>query len=161
MLTFNQTGYLEPDSPILVTQQEFHDVFVVQYSSVERSMLYESYQRYSSDLKRLCSGISLRQWVDGSFVTKVELRPSDIDMVTFLDATLVEQLGASLDRFKYPNSKQHYSGIDGYLVSVYATDSPHHILTQSDELHWRSIFDKTRRNRNGMKLPKGFLEIIY
>lgn len=161
MLTFNQAGYLEPDSPISATEEQFHEVFVVQYSSVERSMLYDSYQRYSSDLKALCSGILLRQWVDGSFVTKVELRPSDIDMVTFLDAALIEQLGVALEPFKYPNSKHHYPGIDGYLVSVYGSDSPHHFLSHSDELHWRSTFDKTRRNRNGIKLPKGFLEIMY
>lgn len=161
MLNFNPSGHLVPNQPIISTLEELHSEFVVDYTSVERSTLYDSYSRYSADLKAVCGGVELRQWINGSFATRSEPRPSDIDMVTFLDAELVKELGSALDRFKYPDSKLNYPGIDGYIVSVYAEGSPHYFTYRSDELHWQDEFDKTRRNRAGRKLPKGFLEIKY
>ncbi|MCC6703192.1 MAG: hypothetical protein IT221_16805 [Fluviicola sp.] len=161
MIQFNTLGYLEPDTSILVTKEQFYEIFVTQFTSIERVQLYDSYVRYSTDLKELCQNVPLRQWIDGSFVTKTALRPNDIDMVTFISETMINELGNKLNPFKYPFSQHNYPGIDGYLVCTYDKNSKFHHLTKSDELHWHSIFNKTRRNRNGIKIPKGFLEIMY
>ena len=161
MLSFNAHGYLTPNRPILSNLDELQETFVRDYSSVERSSLYDAYCEYSNNLKALCEGAVLRQWINGSFATRSQLRPSDIDMVTFIDAAVVMRLGNALDPFKYPQSKHNYPGIDGYIVSVYDQASPHRLLYLSDELHWRDEFDTARRNRAGIKHPKGFLEIMY
>jgi hypothetical protein len=162
MLIFNGAGYLTPNRPIRAGLEEMEQEFVINYSSVDRSMLYESYCRYSDDLKKLCSDGELRQWINGSFTTRNTLRPNDIDLVTFIDAELVIQLGEKITPFIFPNSKLNYPGIDGYIVSVYPSDHPSYFSFQSDEAYWLDEFDTTRRNRRtGRKAPKGFLEIYY
>ena len=97
MLTFNSAGYLTPNTAINSTVREFEEEFVVNYSSGDRSRLFEMYLQYCNDLKALCEERELLQWIDGSFVTKSKPSPSDIDMVTFIDAELIEKLGKKLN----------------------------------------------------------------
>ena len=97
MLTFNSAGYLTPNTAINSTVREFEEEFVVNYSSGDRSRLFEMYLQYCNDLKALCEERELLQWIDGSFVTKSKPSPSDIDMVTFIDAELIEKLGKEVE----------------------------------------------------------------
>lgn len=53
MLEFNRLGYLEPNRAISSDINELEKYFVIEYSSVERSKLFEEYLRYSKDLKEL------------------------------------------------------------------------------------------------------------
>ena len=159
MLKFNVSGYLVPAKAIDSNISELEEEFVVNYSSADRSRLFEVYLQYSSDLKRLCEDIDLLQWMDGSFVTKRKPRPNDIDMVTFIDAQLVKKLGSKLEPFTYPFSKKNYPGIDAYIVEIH--EDIENSIFKSDKAYWHHQFDTTRRNRTGNKLPKGFLKIIY
>ncbi|CAG5081304.1 DUF6932 family protein [Parvicella tangerina] len=161
MLTINEAGYLEPNTAIPSDLTEMEKTFVIEYSSVERSALFEMYQQYIEDLKQLCGDTPLRQWINGSFITKRKPRPSDIDMVTFIDSHTVQKLGEKLRPFVYPQSKSNYPGIDAYIVEVYPEDSNKFMLFKSDTAYWHNQFDTTRRNRQGQKEPKGFLEIIH
>lgn len=155
MLKFNQLGYLVPNKPIGLSIEEVEKYFVIEFSSVERSKLFEQYLRYSKELKELCENTTLHQWINGSFVTRRTTRPSDIDMVTFIDAGIIQKLGDKLKPFIYPHSKKNYPGVDAYVI---AANSP---VTELDKAYWHHQFDTTRRNRTGNKLPKGFLEITY
>jgi hypothetical protein len=159
MLQFNRSGYLVPNNPIRSNISELEKTFVIQYSSVERSTLFEEYLRYSKDLKALCENTELRQWINGSFVTRKNPRPSDIDMITFIDTDIFQKLGDKLHPFAYPNSKENYPGVDAYIVESFKEKN---VLFKHDQAYWHQQFDTTRRNkRTGKKLPKGFLEIIY
>ena len=155
MLEFNRLGYLIPNRPIRSDIDELEKYFVMEYSSVERSKLFHQYLRYTKELKELCKDAPLHQWINGSFVTRRVPRPSDIDMITFIEVDIFEKFSDKLEPFKYPNSKKNYPGVDAYIAPSNSR------FTESDKAYWRHQFDTTRRNRNGKKLPKGFLEIIY
>jgi hypothetical protein len=82
-------------------------------------------------------------------------------MVTFIPSSIWRNLGDKLLPFVYPNSKTNYPGIDAYLIQhIKAKDKNRH-LYESDLAYWHHLFGTSRRNRNGEKMSKGFLEIIY
>ncbi len=112
MLKFNRLGYLEPNKPILSDINELEKHFVIDYSSVERSRLFEEYLRYYRDIKALCENTELHQWINGSFITRNKPRPNDIDIVTFIDTDIFQKLGDKLEPYRYPNSKKNYPGVD-------------------------------------------------
>ncbi len=122
-------------------------------------MHFEAYIKYSSALKQLCGNENLIQWINGSFVTK-EKRPKDIDLVTFIDCSIIDSLENALQPFKYPESEINFH-VDAYIVPVYRATSKQYYLYQYDKAYWINKFEKTRRNRAGNKLAKGFLEISY
>ncbi|MGJ1534902.1 DUF6932 family protein [Sphingobacterium multivorum] len=51
-------------------------------------------------------------------------------------------------------------GLDAYIVKVYPRTHTKYPLYIGDEMYWMDKFDKNKRNRNGVKVPKGFVEII-
>ncbi len=158
MLEFNLKGFLVPDKNIRSSIEEFETVFVNSIQSVKRKELFNNYISYSTALKQLCNGVDFKQWIDGSYVTK-KMEPNDIDLVTFLDFSIVESLGDSLSDYKYPAS-QNLFGVDAYIVKIYPQGHKYHLLYQSDIAYWINQFNQTQRNRIGKKQPKGFLEII-
>lgn len=156
MLKINELGFLEPNKAIPSDINELEKYFVIEYSSVDRSKLFEEYLRYSKDLKRKCGNIELQHWINGSFVSLNKLRPNDIDMVTFIDTSTFQKLGKELQPFIYPNSKINYPGIDAYIIEIKST------VIEYDKTYWHHQFSTSRRNkRTGKKLSKGYLEIIY
>ena len=158
MLIFNLNGFLVPDQNIRSSIDEFEKEFVNSIQSTKRRELFNKYVSYSAGLKELCKGGEFTQWIDGSYVTK-KPEPNDIDLVTFIDFSIVESLGNSLNDYKYPASRSLF-GVDAYIVKIYPYGHKYHLLYQSDTAYWMNHFNQTRRNRIGNKLPKGFLEII-
>lgn len=161
MLTFDAKGYLTPNTALPSTIKEIENTFVIEYSSVERSKLFESYKSFLADLKTLCGGIEIKHWINGSFVTKCKPRPSDIDMVVFLNRDLLKGLGTKIKRFTYPYSKENYPGVDAYVIRVSKEGERDQQLYELDRAYWHDQFDTTRRNRKGLKAKKGFVEIVY
>jgi hypothetical protein len=158
MLQFDFKGYLKPYQPIpcKVSDLKFH--FVDEIQSVTRKLNYEKYVKYSHDL-RMVVGEGLKQWINGSFVTK-KTNPKDIDLVTFLDHEMIKKLGAKLDPFRPINSWNAY-GVDAYICEVYPVGHPSYKYTDSDIAYWNHQFGHSRPNRKGVTNVKGFLEIIY
>ncbi len=160
MLKFDSKGHLKPYQPITCGVADLKTHFVDSFTSVTRSANYTKYVKYSDDLKALLGGVAITQWVNGSFVTK-KINPKDIDFINFVDHHLIQRLGEKLDPFRPENSWDAY-GVDAYILEVHPLDSKEFVkFTQSDKAYWNGQFDRTRRNRNGDKHPKGFLEIIY
>jgi len=157
MLVFNHTGLLVPDTLIVSSFKELEDEFVIKIPTTKRQEIFNAYVKYIEDFKNVCNLDELHQWVNGSYVTK-RTNPGDIDLVTFLDYDVVEQLGNKLDNFKYPNSEMIY-GVDAYIVEVYPENHKERFKYISDRAYWYDRFTKTRRIR-GNKLSKGFLEIF-
>ena len=158
MLQFNSKGLLIPNTNIKSNITELEKEFVTSLDP-HRTELFQKYIHYSDSLKSELSDIPLLQWIDGSFVTKKQV-PEDVDLVTFIAAESVEAIGTRIDDFKYPLSIEKY-GVDAYIVKVYERKHKQYPLYIGDQMYWMDNFDKTRRNRNGIKLPKGFLEINY
>lgn len=158
MLTFNHSGLLVPDNKIASTIQELKEEFVTKIPSSKRKEIFDAYVKYNEDFKKVCNLEELHQWVNGSYVTK-KSNPGDIDFVTFLDHTIVSQLGFKLDNFKYPNSELIY-GVDAYIIEVYPENHKNNFRYLTDKAYWLHRFTKTRRIR-GNRLSKGFLEIKF
>jgi hypothetical protein len=157
MLSLNSNGLLIPDHNIQSSIVELEKLFVTAIPSIKRRELFTKYISYSTGLKELCNDATLIQWVDGSFVTKKQ-EPGDIDLVTFIDFSIIETLNVNLTNFNYPAS-QNIFGVDAYIVRFYPEGHKFHPLYLSDRAYWMAHFTKTRRNRIGNNFPKGFLEI--
>ncbi|WP_294232103.1 hypothetical protein [uncultured Chryseobacterium sp.] len=121
--------------------------------------LFNRFLKYNEDLQKVLGFCGFVQWVDGSFVTK-KVNPGDIDLVTFIETEKILEIGSSIDPFRFPNSESIY-GVDAYIIEVYPSDEPDYFRTVSDSAYWADRFSKTRRDRNGNKLRKGFLEIRF
>lgn len=158
MLTFNHSGLLVPDNKINSTIQELEKEFVLNLPTVKRKEIFDAYIKYNEDFKKVCDLKLLHQWIDGSYVTQKN-NPGDIDLVTFIDFSIIKKLGSKLDDFKYPNSEKIY-GVDAYIVEVYPETHQDRFKYSSDKAYWMDRFTKTRRIR-GNRLSKGFLELQF
>ena len=159
MISFDKKGNLKPFGAIQISVDEFEDYFVRDFISSTRAANFEKYVRYSRDLKKITGGKPLKQWINGSFVTK-KTNPKDIDLVTFLDHGHFVKLGTKLNIFKPRLSWEHY-GVDAYLVEVFPASSKHAKYTAHDKAEWLDLFTTSRPNRQGERFGKGFLEIFY
>jgi len=159
MLQFNKTGYLTPNKNIISSIEEFYQTFVKGQSD-KRKELFEAYMKYSDALKSIHSQMNLLQWINGSFTTTNTKDPHDIDLVSFIDYSIVDSIENELTNFKYPESINLY-GVDAYIVKVYPIDHEKYALYEGDRLYWMDQFTHSRRNRKGNKYDKGFVELNY
>ena len=150
MLQFDDDGYLVPDRNIQSNLNELEKVFKINH---RRNELFELYSIYNTGLKKILVK-ELRQWVDGSYVTKKEY-PNDIDVVTFIDHEDFIKFESQLKDFTYPNSKKEYN-IDGYIIVIYPEDSKKSFFYKSDYAYWLQNFSKDSKTNSN----KGFLEVI-
>jgi len=158
-LIFDKQGLLVPDAPIKSTLAEFVTKFVTETASEKRQMLFGKYVEYSNQLKSLTGLPYLEQWINGSYVTG-EMNPHDMDLVTFLDHQVVQTHYEELQKFIYPFSEEIFN-VDAYIVEWHPEESSKYPSFQSDRLYWLHKFTKTRRNRKGVKFPKGFIELQF
>jgi len=160
MITFDRKGLLTPNREISCTLAELKINFVDNFNSKTRLEIFNNYVEYSKNLKELLRIKELKQWINGSFVTK-KINPKDLDFVTFVDFDLFEEHEEAL---KSLTSNQEWLdiGIDAYILKIYPVEHKSYAFYQADKSYWIDKFDKTRRNnRTGLKSAKGFLEIIY
>jgi len=99
MLNFDSRGNLKPYRSIPSFVEEMKNYFVDGIKSETRKNNFEKYIQYAKDLKKHSGGFDLKQWVDGSFVTR-KTNPKDIDIVTFLDEQQIKELGLRILDFK-------------------------------------------------------------
>jgi hypothetical protein len=154
-LVFDKNGLLTPYKAIETDLETLDKYFT---TNETRKAIYQNYLDYLLDLKSEISP-NFRQWINGSFVTLKE-KPNDIDIVTFLDFQTCETLEKKLTNFKglqLLKDKQ----IDAYFIKVYPKDHQFYAFTEGDILEWLNQFSYTRRNKQGRRLEKGFLEINF
>jgi predicted small secreted protein len=159
MLNFTNRGLLSPHREIQSNVTEINSIFVHNIGSTERLVLFDAYLTYSNALKHLLEVDKMKQWLNGSFVT-TKPSPKDIDLVTFIDYDLVENLGLDLEKFKYPSSEIVFN-VDAYIVKVYPETHTNYTFYKGDIAYWYESFTRTKRNRIGKKYPKGFVEIYF
>ena len=158
MIKFNASGLLIPSSPIISTLAEFEEHFAVDSPQNGRRILFNQFINYAADLKTICGKDEMKQWIDGSYVTK-KYDPFDIDLVTFIDYQIAENKEKEIKEFIYPASLAKY-GIDGYVIVMYPENHVLHFAYRADCSYWINHFDKTKPNKRHKTLSKGFIEII-
>jgi hypothetical protein len=157
MFEFNSFGLLSPPTIIKSMLKEFKRNFAIESPANVRRELYNKYEIYKDGIKKLCNKADLKQWVDGSFVTK-KLNPADIDLVTFIDFETFKVVEEELKNYIYPASLINY-GLDCYLIIVYPEGHKLHSVYKADCAYWINQFDKTKPDKRHKSMPKGFLEI--
>lgn len=159
MLHLNSSGFLSPNTLIKSSLDELKYYFVDLIQSETRTINYEKYVDYATELKQTIKIDSLTQWIDGSFVTKTK-NPKDIDLVTFIDFETRRKYEKEIIKFEAKGANELY-GVDAYIVTVFPEGHKNHFYFLSDKAYWIQRFSTSRRDRNGVKQPKGFLEIIF
>lgn len=159
MLQFDSKGLLIPNTAIKLTGEEFRFYFVDSIPSETRLDNFKKYISYSNELKKILKVDKLKQWIDGSFVTLIR-NPKDIDFVTFLDFELRLKFLKELKKFEAKGANEIF-GVDAYLLTVFPENHSKEFLFHSDKAYWNDRFSRTRRDAQGKKRPKGYIEIIY
>ena len=77
-----------------------------------------------------------------------------------MDVDLRFQHEAELKQFEAKEANEYF-GVDAYLVTVFPEGHEKIFLFESDRAYWMDKFSRTRRDRRGVKHPKGFREILY
>jgi hypothetical protein len=160
MFQFNTKGHLIPYSNIPFTSNEFYNTFVKEIASERREKLYHHYVEFTNQILFLLQVDTLKQWINGSFTTKV-LNPNDIDFVTFIDEAIFKLHSDKLRRF-IRNPHWIDLGMDAYFVILRSKESSLFFNSESDRLYWLHHFTKVRNSKR-LKHPnrKGFVEIIH
>jgi uncharacterized protein DUF6932 len=87
---FNANG-LFPDGIHRASMDELRERCVDAFhGSGTRPDIFATFIRYRQTLENL--GLSLTQWIDGSFVDQTRLNPGDIDLVNFCESELYRKL---------------------------------------------------------------------
>jgi hypothetical protein len=159
MINFNSKGFLQPCTIIKSSIDELKYFFVDSIHSKTRNENFEKYIHYSSELKKVVKQESLNQWIDGSFVTTAK-NPKDIDLVTFIDFETRKKYSNQLVKFEAKGANEIF-GVDAYIVTVFPEKHRNHFYFLSDKAYWMERFSKSRRDKNGIKHAKGFLEINF
>ncbi|MBV6441853.1 MAG: hypothetical protein DYG98_23420 [Haliscomenobacteraceae bacterium CHB4] len=157
-LQFDQNGYLRPYGAIPATVQVLEELFVKAFPfSDRRRWLFENYLDFISVMQRDVFPYFV-QWVNGSFVTQKQ-EPKDIDTLTFLDYRVYKAKSDAMERFWSFNLEN--KGLDNYFVAVYPPEHELHALTLENQTRWQKLYSNTRPQKDGMILPKGFLELTF
>ena len=157
-LEFNEYGYLIPYQPILTDVVTFEQVFVESFpESITRRPLFEQYQAFNQLLYELLpNGFS--QWINGSFVSR-KSDPNDIDVVTFVDASLYDRYEKQFDVLRGWRNRRSKS-VDGFFVRYYPENHRYRIRYEYDCTDWLNTFgtwkDRTQKTRN-----KGFITLNF
>ncbi len=122
MLIFDSKGYLTPYNAIPSTLDEMRKYFVEDIPTKSRKEIFEKYIAYSEDLKKYLGNIPLKQWINGSFVT-MERNPKDVDLVTFVNHSIIKKHGGGINIFRSHGSWENY-GVDAYIVESLSCEKP-------------------------------------
>ena len=161
-MKFSNKGHLEPATKIIVNLEDFKTTFVVNFeeNSKTRGYLYVSLLHFLEDFKNEITS-SFSVWINGSFVTKT-LNPNDIDLVLLIDYQVyINNEKIIEDKFTKNKGKHNYEGLDMYRIIIYPENHPKSFIFQSDCAYWTEQFSATRKDRNGKKYNKGFVEIHF
>lgn len=148
-MIFDRYGHLTPYDVIKTDFVTLEEVFVKGFSnSSTRARIFGEYLIYLNQLKQIING-EFYQWIDGSFTTQ-KLNPRDIDIVTFLDATLFDAKESLLKDCKINDY------VDGYFIRTFPEDHQKRFFYESDYLRWLHLF-----SRNREKKPKGIIQLQF
>jgi hypothetical protein len=159
-ISFDQFGNLSPSQKSVFTLPLLKTIFVDEFQeSKTRKIIFEGLEAFLTNLSNFIDA-SFDLWVDGSFVTN-KLNPNDIDVVLIIDAFILAQKGKEIEiLFKSNTAKLEYL-VDAYTIAKYDELDSKYPLFQIEKAYWANWFGYSRRNIQGKRFPKGFLEIKF
>ncbi|MEM6878639.1 MAG: hypothetical protein AAF544_08780 [Bacteroidota bacterium] len=158
-MKFNARGLIEPPGIHKLSNEEFEQIFVKDFSdSLTRRPLFEQLVAYSERIRDEVTD-SFVQWIGGSFTTRKK-NPRDIDVLTILDGSLYDRKEQLLIT---ELSKDSYfgKGVDPYFLAKRATNHKEYSFFRSDQVYWLNHFGITRKGRDGKSLLRGFIQLTY
>lgn len=159
-LIFTQEGYLTPVGKITTDLPTLERVFVTDFpTSVTRPRLWANYKAFLERFRQKVTG-NFVQWLNGSFVTQKE-NPKDIDLVTFMDYTIHEEMEAQqrLEEFWTYNLEE--KGLDSYLLGVYPEGHALYPNYQEKLQYWQILYTNAKINNQPVANIKGYVEVIF
>ncbi|MEM8583878.1 MAG: hypothetical protein AAGF87_06395 [Bacteroidota bacterium] len=158
-MKFNARGLIEPPGIHKLLNEEFEHIFVEDFSNSEtRRFLFEQLMVYTERVRDEVTD-SFVQWIGGSFTTRKN-NPKDIDVVTILKGSILEQKEFQLRELsKFSGSTKR--PIDAYQIGVRETDDPKYLLYELDYIYWMNLFSRTKMNRAGKTYNRGFVQLNY
>ena len=157
---FNVRGHLMPYKKVGLTLSQFERIFVEEHGSEsKRAKLFDNFKAFTTDFSEKISQ-KFTCWINGSFVSQ-KSSPRDIDFVILLDYQIVEEKKAIIkSNFLNADSLKEYN-LDAYIVKIYPEEHDNYKYTKSDLSYWNDWFTKGKKNRAGVRPPKGYVEIEY
>lgn len=104
------------------------------------------------------------EWLDGSFATsRVEPPPGDIDLVVVIDQAAFERLpvgarAAAMPLLDGPNTRARF-GIDAYVLPHFELGHPLRSRAVKQEGYWDEQWRRARKDQEGTRRRKGYLEV--
>ncbi len=155
--SFDGNGNLPPGL-ISTTIEEFKKFYVLDFSgSATRNKIFNGYMNYCK--KMIILEVAIKQWLNGSYTTNKN-NPSDIDFVTHIDATKVDELDEMgrknfLDLHDRKRIKSEYLCDVFEPIFVYPKELPDLYISTLNEINFWLKYLGQDRNKN----PKGIIEI--
>ena len=158
-LIFDEHGYLVPSEKITIDLATLEQVFVKDFpNSTTRKDLFDNYLRYIDAFAKEITP-HFTQWINGSFVTKKE-DPKDIDFVTFIDVDLYDKKELIIDKFLSFSLEE--KGLDAYILQIHPINTKlYENYTLPNIELWHKRFSSTKKDKNAIAFPKGFIEIKF
>jgi hypothetical protein len=136
---------LLPDGIHSASEDELHFRFVAPFpGSVTRERIFENFRRYRVVVSG--AGLSVTQWIDGSFVDATRRDPADIDVVNFCTSAHIRGLSAGARAQITPllaagkATIPHYS-VHSLFVATYDYDEqPYWADFETRRKYWRDYF---------------------
>ncbi|GAB4037985.1 DUF6932 family protein [Spirosoma gilvum] len=144
MIRFNELGHITPSGIYALTIEEFEQVFANLDNKTQRRRLFNSYQSYLLDLRKIVS-TPFFQLIGGSYVT-CKAWPQDIDIVTFVpyifeqDYELKQQLVSLFERYEFSQEK---SGLHTFFSLIPNEQNPAQVKFQAHYRYWIDTFSST------------------
>jgi hypothetical protein len=166
-LVFDERGYLQPISPIVVELHGEPLQALAEWSQKQpfmnehRQEIWRQFLLYNKHLIDIIGDFAekgIEQWLNGSFTT-LKKQPNDLDLVTFIRKDIAILHGNEIQVLK---EKMEIILIDDYIVETVEKSEKGYIIYQSDRAYWYDLFTKTKRNlRTDRQYHKGFLHFKY
>ncbi len=162
---FNARGLL-PDGVHVATIDELHERCVREFrGSVTRPDIFANFVRYRDAIVAL--GLSVTQWIDGSFVDLSRRDPEDIDVVNFCESENISVASAGVDEIdRLLGAGRDTVGeyqVHSFFVATY--DYDHYLWGKFEMLrkYWRHHFSQPLsypgKERASGRGPKGIVQI--
>jgi hypothetical protein len=156
---FDARGLL-PDGVHAVSEPDFRSRFA---DSVVRGQIMDGFTCLRREAESF--GLAGLQWVDGSFVT-AKAQPGDLDVVTFCDYDLLNQLGPPIQPFyarALSSGKECILayGCDSYAVPCCDSTHPYFPVFERMRKYWRKHFAAVYDPLTGQTVAedKGFVSL--
>ncbi|CAN5285792.1 hypothetical protein BH09BAC4_BH09BAC4_50220 [soil metagenome] len=159
MIRFNEAGYITPSGTHTLTIEEFELTFANLDNASRRRSLFDSYQIYLSELRKIVTE-PFFQLIGGSYASR-KVWPQDIDIVTFVpysfeqNDNLKHQLRLLFERYEFSQSR---SGLHTFFSLIADDQNPVQAKFEAHYQYWISTFGSTPGKNTD---PKGIIKIHF